>query len=217
MVRIVVLCPSRLYREGVARLLDGRGDIEVAATAADARTGLSVCAARLPDIAVLEWAVDGCLETVRALNRLSPPCRTVLLAAPDSEQEMLECAEAGVVGYATHDSSINDLAETILAAHRGELHCSLQFAGALIRRLATVADGRRVRPADALTQREQEVLKEIERGKSNKEIAVALRIEVATVKNHVHNVLEKIPARTRGEAAALYRRWRAISADGVLV
>jgi len=89
---------------------------------------------------------------------------------------------------------------------RGEAVCSPRVAGALLRRIAALAtDGRSDRVPAHLTKREREIMGLIDEGLSNKEIAKRLRIEVATVKNHVHNILEKLQVHRRGEAAARVR------------
>jgi DNA-binding NarL/FixJ family response regulator len=85
---------------------------------------------------------------------------------------------------------------------RGELHCSPLFAGTIARRLAWRAAAVRDVPNNLLTGRESEIVRLITQGRSNKEIATTLGIEVATVKNHVHNVLEKLQVRRRAEVAA---------------
>jgi DNA-binding NarL/FixJ family response regulator len=105
------------------------------------------------------------------------------------------------------DGTVDDLVATIESASRGELRCSAKIAAALLRRVADLATERDISKTNArLTRREQENACLVEEGLSNKEIAARLFIEVATVKNHVHNILEKLQVRTRGEAAAAVRR-----------
>jgi DNA-binding NarL/FixJ family response regulator len=105
---------------------------------------------------------------------------------------MLHWAEVGAVGFVPRDASLEDLVETIESAVRGELRCTATLAAKLVQALSS-----RERPAaghaprSPLTARESEIVQLIDEGLSNKEIAVRLGIEVATVKNHVHNLLEK--------------------------
>jgi len=101
---------------------------------------------------------------------------------------------------------MDDLVNTIHSVARGELLCSPRIAATLFRALhaqGSRPDGDRL--ALTLTAREREIAPLIDRGLSNKEIAAQLRIEVATVKNHVHNLLEKLQVASRGEAAARLR------------
>src|SRR5262249_26135221 len=116
-------------------------------------------------------------------------------------------AEAGIHGYVTRDGSVNDVVVAIQSAVRGEVACSPRVAALLFQRVATLSEathGVQARPM--LTRRELEIAGLITEGLSNKEIARSLRISSATVKNHVHNVLEKLQIRRRGEAAARLRR-----------
>lgn len=113
----------------------------------------------------------------------------------------------GVAGFLPRDATLDDLAHTLTKVARGEAVCSSSVAGALLRRISTEAHQRTV-TADHLTPREREVLVLIEQGLSNKQIAQRLGIEVRTVKNHVHNLLEKLRVQRRGEAAARLRSAR---------
>jgi DNA-binding NarL/FixJ family response regulator len=124
---------------------------------------------------------------------------------PDSEESVLAFAEAGIAGYVPREGSVQDLVDAVERAVRGELQCSPQLAGAIIRRLAWRAAAGSDFPRGPLTARETEIVRLIDQGLSNKEIAVRLGIEVATVKNHVHNLLEKLRVRRRAEAAAHIR------------
>jgi DNA-binding CsgD family transcriptional regulator len=118
------------------------------------------------------------------------------------------CAEAGVVGYVGAEGSLDDVTAAIEGAARGEPRCTPQVVAALLRRVAALAG--EVRPTrvglPALTGREHQVVALIEAGLSNKEIARRLHVEVATVKNHVHNILKKLQARSRVEIVARVRQ-----------
>jgi DNA-binding NarL/FixJ family response regulator len=129
----------------------------------------------------------------------------VTLGVDDGDDDVLAWAEAGVSGYVARDASFEDLVETVRAVARGELRCSPRLAATLLRRVTALA-GDAPHSATRLTQREREISSLLEAGLSNKEIAGRLYIELPTVKNHVHNILRKVGASRRGEAAALLRR-----------
>jgi DNA-binding NarL/FixJ family response regulator len=126
---------------------------------------------------------------------------------PDQEDTLLEWAEAGVAGFVPREASMEDLIVTLVCAVRGEFRCSPQFAGRLLGRLRQHGHVDLQAPVDEnpLTPRECEIVSLIDRGLSNKAIAASLGIEMATVKNHVHNLLEKLHVHRRGEAAARLR------------
>jgi DNA-binding NarL/FixJ family response regulator len=144
---------------------------------------------------------------VEAVTRRSARIPLVALGISGSDSDVIACAEKGAAGFVTCDASLEELAGTIQRAAEGELVCSPRTAGTLMRRLATLAAERRPEPIGAaLTRREQEVAALMREDLSNKEIATRLRIEVATVKNHVHNVLDKLRVHRRGEATRLLFR-----------
>jgi DNA-binding NarL/FixJ family response regulator len=124
------------------------------------------------------------------------------------EHRILACAEAGASGYVPHDASLEELLTVVQAVAQGELLCSPRMAASLFRRLAALASagtGRDHQVVGTLTDREREITLLLERQLSNKDIARTLHIEVATVKNHVHNILHKLGVATRTEAAARLR------------
>jgi two-component system, NarL family, nitrate/nitrite response regulator NarL len=128
------------------------------------------------------------------------------LTVPNRETEILAFAEAGIAGFVTLEASVAELVEAIESVARGEALCSPSVAAALLRRLASLAHSRTsADPTGPLTAREREILALIDEGLSNKQIAQRLRIELPTVKNHVHHILVKLGADRRAEAAALVR------------
>jgi two-component system, NarL family, nitrate/nitrite response regulator NarL len=205
-VSLLIITPTRLYREGLAKLLGARSNIDVVATAASASELMCAITSLHADVVLLDVEMTYALEAARGIARLSPSTKVIALALDDKTDQVLRCAEAGMAGFVTQDGSVEDLLAAILAATSDELACSPRVAAALLHRVADLARG----PAatlgtQCLTAREMEVIKLIDKGLSNKEIAARLRIGVATVKNHVHNILEKLHVQRRGEAAARMR------------
>jgi two-component system, NarL family, nitrate/nitrite response regulator NarL len=203
-VRVVVMGDIRLYREGLRDLLARQERLDVLGEAADSESGIACARELRPDVVLIDLAMAGSLTTIRALAAADPAVRVVALAVPDVERTVIDCAEAGVAGCLTREASLADVVAAVESAARGEALCSPAVASALFRRVAALAADRA--PATpALTAREVEIAALIDEGLSNKEIAQRLRIEVATVKNHVHNILEKLNVRRRAEAAVRAR------------
>ena len=150
--------------------------------------------------------MESALRIVRAVSELDPNLKIVALAVADSDPEIMTWAEAGIAGFVTRDNSLNDLVAAVIASERGELSCSPRHAAALLHHVATMAT-RTTAPQRAsppqLTRRQSHVLELVGSGLSNKEIARTLGIEVATVKNHVHQVLEKLEVTRRSDAATI--------------
>ena len=204
-IRVMVVGDVRLYREGIAASLEHRADLEVLGISRsnDAVRRADECD---PDIVVLDMATTGSLDLVRRMAGSMPEVGLVAFAVEETEHDILLCAEAGAAGYVAPDGTLEDLVNTIRSVARGELLCSPRIAATLFRALRVQAPDTSVdRLALTLTAREREIAPLLERGLSNKEIASQLNIEVATVKNHVHNLLEKLQVSSRGEAAARLR------------
>lgn len=193
----------RLYREGLIRALAGDARVEVVGAAASAPEALAIVEQERPDTVVLDLGTAG-PQCVRDLTDCAPELRVIALAVDETPSNIVEWAEAGIAGVVTEDGTVRDLIDTIVSAARDELVCSPRAAAALLRRvhmLAANGNG-----DSSLTPREIEIAQLIERGLMNKEIASRLGIELPTVKNHVHRILEKLDATRRADAAAHIRR-----------
>lgn len=206
-VRAMVAASVRLYRDGLAHSLGTAMD--VVAETSDAQSTLAAATRLAPDVLLLDISLPDAMRLVHSLAEAAPATRVVAFAVDDAhDQQVLACAEAGVVGWVGRDASATEVVDAVLAAHRGELLCSAHTAAVLTRRLAALARERRApepSPAAQLTPRETEIAEMLSRGLSNKHIARTLGLRLPTVKNHVHNILEKLDVHSRGEAGARLR------------
>jgi two-component system nitrate/nitrite response regulator NarL len=211
MIHVFIVDDTRLYREGLAHSLGRHGEIAIVGTAANREESLDRIRELQPDLVLVQMAMPESLATLRTIVDTSPSVRVVAIGVTESEREVIACAEAGISGYLLRDGSLHDLVATIQSVARGETLCSPRIAATLLRRLAALATERQSWKMQAhLTPRELEIVQCIDLGLSNKEIAQRLSIEVRTVKNHVHNILEKLQVHRRGEAAARMREGRLI-------
>ncbi|MEP6779521.1 MAG: response regulator transcription factor [Gemmatimonadaceae bacterium] len=210
-VRVMIVSDVRLYRDGLAESLAQIEGFTVVCTARYADEGARIAACR-PDVLVLDMGARGSVDVIRRVAASESNIRTVAFAVRETERDIVTCAEAGAAGYVARDGTLDDLVNTIRSVARGELLCTPRIAAALFRALHENAPRpERNRLALTLTAREREIAPLLDRGLSNKEIATQLHIEVATVKNHVHNLLEKLHVASRGEAAARLRSDRGMS------
>lgn len=200
MIRVLIISDIRLYRDGLVHVLerDERIGVVGARSAHDADATL---AASPPDVALLDMAHPTAMSVMRDITSRFPSVKVVALGVSQQDGDVIACAEAGVAGYVFRDASLEELRATIESAARGELRCSPAMAATLLRRVANLASAQPSAPTN-LTRREQEIVDLISEGLSNKQIAARLFIEVPTVKNHIHSILEKLGVRTRAEAAA---------------
>jgi DNA-binding NarL/FixJ family response regulator len=205
--RVLFCSPIRLYRDGLVDAMRRRGFAIVAAEPPP-ELGPGAGGGPDPDVVLVDLAAPGGIEVVRRVVAALPEVSVVALGIAEREVEVIACAEAGVAAYVTRAQTLDDLEATLASVARGESPCSPKLTAMLLRRLAALGgtpvagDEREA----ALTPRESEVLRLIGRGLSNKQIAQRLCIELSTVKNHVHNVLEKLAVHRRGDAAAWLRR-----------
>jgi DNA-binding NarL/FixJ family response regulator len=207
MTRVFIVVGVRLYREGLAQLLSSHQDFDVVGTAPDGDSAAARLDELEPHIALVEMTVPHVDAFVNAATKRPSRIPLIALGISDTDSEVLACAERGAAGFVTSDASLEELTGTIRRAAEGELVCSPRTAGTLLRRLGTLAAERRSESSGiTLTRREQEVAALMREDLSNKEIAMRLRIEVATVKNHVHNVLDKLRVHRRSDAARVLSR-----------
>ncbi len=206
-MRVLILAEVGFYREALAGSLGRDPRFEVVGVAAALEQALAGVEDHWPDIVLVDMPATVSAGAVRALSRAAPRVKVIALGVPEVGGDVIALAEAGASGYVGRDGSTEDLAATIESVARGEMLCSPEVAGTLFRRLGALAERRVEVLVGRLTARELDVLRLIEEGLSNKEIARALSIELPTVKNHVHSILEKLNVRRRTEAAARARRY----------
>lgn len=203
---MLIVAETRLYREGLERCLAETYD--VVGSVSGGPEAVELVQELQPDLVLVDMAMLESARTVRAITRLDSDVKVVALAVPETEPHVLACAEAGISGYVPRQASLADLASTLDSVASGEAVCSPRIVAGLFRRLARLtADRPPDGPRKLLTNREAQIVELIDEGLSNKEIARLLYIEVATVKNHVHNILDKLRVHRRAEAAARVRGW----------
>jgi two-component system nitrate/nitrite response regulator NarL len=202
-IRVFIVSDVRLYRDGLSSLFGRIARIAVVGVAASPDEGAKEVRELQPDVVLLDTG-SGNVGGARHLLETEPSARVVALGAPEAENVVIALAEAGVLGYVTREESLDDLVATIECVARDEMACSPWMATILLKRVRALAVDR-PRPTQRLTARESQILELVAQGLSNKEIASRLFIEVTTVKNHVHNILEKLGVKRREEAAAHMR------------
>jgi DNA-binding NarL/FixJ family response regulator len=181
--------------------------LDVVGTAGDLEEGLEQLDAleEPPEAVLLDLPARLGLGALEELGRAAPGARVVALnVAEDDEAAVIAWAEAGVGGLLAREVDVAEVERAVETTASGGTVCSPQLAAVLLKR---VAQGAEERPAATvpLTAREREIAALIDQGLSNKEIAARLEIGLPTVKNHVHNLLTKLKASRRGQAAAMLR------------
>lgn len=210
---ILVISNVRLYRDALKHLLAEQLGICVKTTVLDRKMVVARVRDLKPEILLLDVTGTRGFETARAVANAVPNAKIIALAVPDTAEDVIACAQAGIAGYVGRDASVVDLIQAICRAKQGELACSPRVAAMLYRRAGQVVSTVSRKSDSILTHRELEIMELIDDGLSNKEIANRLRLSAFTVKNHVHHILDKFGVHRRGEAASRFRTNRASIVD----
>jgi DNA-binding NarL/FixJ family response regulator len=206
-VEVFVLIAVRLYRDGLADALARDPRFRVVGSAGafgDASAQLGSLP-QPPDVVLVDLGLPERAGVTRMLHAGWPSVRIVALAVAEADEDVLLWAEAGVAGLVSREARLSEVLDAVEAAAHHEVLVTPAVAAVLLRRVASMAGTHVVGGCPSLTQREREIVHLIGRGMSNKEIAATLRIELSTVKNHVHNVLEKLQVRRRADAVSAAR------------
>lgn len=204
-IRVYVVSPVRVYREGLIHLLATHAEFMVAGSAETFEDALPAARRFEVDVVLYDLSCPSGLVGLRRLAAVSE-VSVLALGVEETAEGVIACAEAGIAGYVTDSASLDELISRIADVVRGEFKCPPYIAASLLRRVATIGPLLGISQARSrLTSRELEVAALLQEGLANKQIARRLTIQLPTVKNHVHNILKKLEAPTRSDAAALLR------------
>jgi len=203
-VRAAILAPVRLLGDGLARCLDGKPDIKIVKIVRTLNELQDLVSSGAINVALIDMTQPIDLDSVRALAVSGSNVVLIAIGLNEQRQDVIRCGRAGFTGYVSRDSTVEELAKAMHDALAGRLACPDEISGALLRALFRQTSDV---PSDGapLTKREGDVLQLIGHGMTNKEIARELGLSVATVKHHVHNVLEKLSLPRRAYAMRTVR------------
>jgi two-component system, NarL family, nitrate/nitrite response regulator NarL len=205
-IRLIIVSPVHLVRDGLAATLRGRDDVAVIEAIDLSPLGVVKIAEAQPDVVLVDLGQTDPAAAARMIKAVSPGAKLVAFALDETDEHVFACAAAGFCGYVARESGANDLYRTLVDAPEGRMHCAPHIAAAMFARLAGLLHEPDPQgPLPTLSSREREILALVAQGRSNKEIARHLVISAATVKNHMHSILQKLQVSRRGQAAARLR------------
>jgi NarL family two-component system response regulator LiaR len=199
-IRVMLVDDHRMVRDGLKVFLSTYDDLEVVAEADDGVQAVSVCARVQPDVVLMDVLMpnmDGPTATAR-IRSAQPQVQIIALTSFVEEGLVQRALQSGAIGYLLKDVHPDKLAEAIRSAHRGRSTIDAAAAQVLVQ-----AASRPVQLGADLTERERDVLALLVGGLTNKEIAEELTVSMGTVRLHVSNILSKLGASNRTEAASL--------------
>jgi DNA-binding NarL/FixJ family response regulator len=208
-LRILLVDDQPLFRRALATLISAQFDMAVVGEAESGRDALEKVRSLRPDLVVMDvnMPIASGVEGVNLLRQAGFSMPIVMLTVSEDDDDLFESIKAGANGYLLKNVRPEQLFEDLRGVMRGEAPIAPAVAGRLLEALRTGGIPVRGQPAPAvqdsiLTRRESEILQLVAGGMSNKEIANELTITEGTVKNHVHNALDKLHLTNRVQAAA---------------
>jgi DNA-binding NarL/FixJ family response regulator len=204
-IRVVIADDHRLFREGLRLILRQEKGIKIVGEAATGPQTIHVISELKPDIVLLDITMpemDG-IQAIQPIREKSPKTKPLMLTASMDEAIIFKALKAGAKGYLSKDARISDLIRAIHAVHQGELWIERKLMARFFDEEAVADPGeedQHLRTKGGLTPREQEVLRVLTTGSTNKEIGEALFISEKTVKTHLNSIFRKLNVTHRLQA-----------------
>lgn len=206
-VRILLVDDQPLFRRAIAALINEQDDLEVVGEAVNGLEGVEKAHALTPDLVVMDVempVMDG-VEAARLIREQLPAIKVIMLTVSEEDDHLFDAIRVGVHGYLLKDLRPEQLYDMLRSVMRNETPVSPVLASRLLAELREGPRSRRPSPAapePAVSRRELEILQLVADGLTNKEIGRKLSITEGTVKNHIHNALQKLQMENRIQAAA---------------
>src|SRR3954454_3322576 len=214
-IRIVVADDHPIFRDGLCKLLALEEDFQVIAQASDGREVLDVLQQYEPDILLLDLKMPGLdgLATLQRLQAVRNRTRVIVLTASDDKNEFVQAMKLGTSGIVLKQTATEMLIKSIRKVHAGEIWLDSHTTAAVIRQFVAAEEmqpppvlpptpsAQRDRERSPLSQREREIVALVAQGFKNKEMAEKMFISEQTVKNHLHNIFDKLGVSDRLELA----------------
>jgi two-component system, NarL family, nitrate/nitrite response regulator NarL len=206
-IRVYLLTTVRLYRDAVGTLLGRHQDLIMLGAADPSSIAVASLVSTSPDVVLLDIGNAAGLSFAGQLTAELGRARILGFAVEDTEPRVIACAEAGLSGYVPSHATADELVAAVRHVARGGIVCSQTMAAGLFRHIGrTAGTSLDHQCGTSLTGRQRQIARLLDEGLSNKEIARRLSLGTSTVKNHVHDILDRLNVASRAEAAARLRR-----------
>ncbi|HSG45966.1 MAG TPA: response regulator transcription factor [Anaerolineales bacterium] len=201
-IRILLVDDHKIVRQGVRAFFDAQEGIDVIGEAGSGAEAIKLVEERVPDVVLMDLIMPGMggVEATRLAKNISPRTQIVVLTSYHDDEHIFPALQAGALSYILKDVEMDELADAVFKASKGEATLHPQVASRVIQELHGRKKDENTLDVD-LTKRELEILKELAQGMSNSEIAEKFVISTYTVKGHVSNILSKLHLADRTQAA----------------
>jgi DNA-binding NarL/FixJ family response regulator len=202
-IRVILADDHPIFRDGLVASIEETGEFEVVGVGGDAEEAVALAARYQPDVALLDLSMPGGgIAAAERISRAGSAKTIAMLTVSEDDADVTAALQAGATGYVLKGVSAAELRGILKKIANGEAHVSPGLAAQVLKIMQNRRPAQR-RPIDELTKREEEILKGVARGLSNREIGVQLEIQEKTVKHYMTTILSKLRARNRVEAALI--------------
>jgi len=209
-IRILVADDHPIFRDGVVQSLEETDDLRVVAIASSAAEAIELCKQEQPDVALLDLSMPGGgLTAVRKIASEQSETRIAMLTVSEDDEHVAKALNLGAIGYILKGVSAAELRRIVKGVASGEAHVSPSLATKVLTYMSQKSNTKEASVFDDLTSREEDILRLVAKGLSNKEVAIDLGLQEKTVKHYMTTIMSKLHARNRVEAALMaHEEWK---------
>ncbi len=209
-LRILLVDDHPIYREGVARTLSDASGMQIVGQASDGDRAVTMVRALQPDLVLMDISMPrgGGIPALAAIMQEEKPPLVVMLTASEEEDDLMQALRLGAQGYVLKGVGAEELVAILREVAAGRTHVAPGLAGRILANMRANRDGRTEAPANPLadlSKREEDILRLVSLGMSNREVGLKLDLQEKTVKHYMTSILQKLHLRNRVEAAMLAR------------
>jgi len=208
-IRLILADDHPIFRDGLVQSIEETGEIKVVGVGGSADDAVNLAQIHKPDVALLDLSMPGNgISAARKIAQAKTAGHIAMLTVSEDDSDVTSALEAGAIGYVLKGVSAADLRRILTGIASGEAHVSPGLAARVLKIMQNPKRAEK-NPIDDLTKREEDILRGVAKGKSNREVAESLNLQEKTVKHYMTTVLGKLHARNRVEAALIaHEAWR---------
>ncbi|RYG92263.1 response regulator transcription factor [Loktanella sp. IMCC34160] len=208
-LRVILADDHPIFRDGLVASIEETGEFEVVGVGETAEDAIRLAKEMQPDVALLDLSMPGGgIQAARAIRAAGTAAQVAMLTVSEDDSDVMAALNAGVTGYVLKGVSAEELRRVLKRIAKGEAHITPSLAAQVLK-LMQAAKVAEPNPIDTLSKREEDILRRVAKGMSNREIAEGLSLQEKTVKHYMTEILSKLHARNRVEAAIIaHEAWR---------